>query len=87
MSAPVLAARRHRRWKGAGELSTVGVDESSRGFGLLTFYVAGKLTRVRGNPRTGKLHGFESGVVQILQSLTARTTETGTAAGPPTLVD
>ena len=23
-------------------------------------YVAGRLTRVRGNPRTGKLHGFES---------------------------
>ena len=22
-------------------------------------YVAGRLTRVRGNPRTGKLHGFE----------------------------
>ena len=27
MSAPVLAARRHRRWKGAGERNTEGVGE------------------------------------------------------------
>ena len=27
-------------------------------------YVAGRLTRVRGNPRTGKLHGFESSNIE-----------------------